>query len=143
MGFRFRKSMKIMPGVRVNVSKTGFSTSLGGKGFTANVSKRGVRGTVGIPGSGLSYSGKIGGNNSSRRLPEAPATFEDGGSTPAELDKIGGAALLFGFGGPFVFAFVAADSIWGWFGWFLALTLFAFVMLAIGRTSTIAVPVVD
>ncbi len=56
MGFRFRKSIKIMPGVRVNVSKSGFSTSVGGRGATMNVSKRGVRTTVGIPGSGLSYS---------------------------------------------------------------------------------------
>lgn len=143
MGFRFRKSLKIMPGVRVNVSKTGFSTSLGSKGFTANVSKRGVRGTVGIPGSGLSYSGKVGGNNGSRRVSHVSATSETSEPTSSELEQIGGVALLFGFGGPFAFAFVAAESIWGWFGWFLTLSLFAFVMLAIGRASTVSAPVAD
>ena len=61
MGFRFRKSIKLMPGVRINLSKTGVSTSLGGRGATVNVSKRGVRGTVGIPGSGLSYSERLDG----------------------------------------------------------------------------------
>ncbi|MCQ4267391.1 DUF4236 domain-containing protein [Stutzerimonas degradans] len=56
MAIRFRKSIKIAPGVRLNVSKSGISTSVGGKGATANFSKRGTRVTVGIPGSGLSAS---------------------------------------------------------------------------------------
>ena len=63
MGFRFRKSFRIAPGVRINLSKTGVSTSIGGKGATVNVSKRGVRGTVGIPGSGLSYSERLDGGS--------------------------------------------------------------------------------
>mgnify|MGYP002623589831 CR=1 FL=1 len=56
MGFRFRKSIKIIPGVRLNLSKSGSSVSVGGKGLTYNVSKKGTRTTVGIPGSGLSHS---------------------------------------------------------------------------------------
>ncbi len=56
MGFRFRKSFKIMPGIRVNFSKSGASVSVGGKGLTANFSGRGTRTTVSIPGTGVSYS---------------------------------------------------------------------------------------
>ncbi|MBA1195220.1 DUF4236 domain-containing protein [Pseudomonas entomophila] len=56
MALRFRKSFKIAPGVRINLSKSGVSTSVGGKGFTTNLSKRGTRVTAGIPGSGLSAS---------------------------------------------------------------------------------------
>ena len=56
MGLRFKKSIKIFPGVRINLSKSGVSTSIGGRGATINFSKRGTRATVGIPGSGLSYS---------------------------------------------------------------------------------------
>jgi len=56
MGFRFRKSIKIMPGVKINISKSGLSTSIGRRGATVNVGKKGVRGTVGLPGTGLSYS---------------------------------------------------------------------------------------
>ena len=67
MGWRFRKSIKIMPGVRINLSKTGVSTSLGGRGATVNVSKRGVRGTAGIPGTGLSYSERLDGGGRRRR----------------------------------------------------------------------------
>jgi len=56
MGFRFRKTIKLFPGVKLNLSKSGISTSIGGPGATINISKRGTRGTVGIPGTGVSYS---------------------------------------------------------------------------------------
>lgn len=56
MGWRFRKSFKIAPGVRWNIGKRGSSFSFGGKGLTVNVGKKGTRTTVGIPGTGLSYS---------------------------------------------------------------------------------------
>ncbi|MCM1588223.1 DUF4236 domain-containing protein, partial [Acinetobacter baumannii] len=53
MGLNFRKSIKIAPGIRVNVSKKGLSSvSVGGKGARVNVSKKGTRTTVGIPGTG-------------------------------------------------------------------------------------------
>lgn len=56
MGWRFRRSIKLVPGVRLNVGKHGFtSVSIGGRGATVNVGKRGVTTTVGIPGTGLSY----------------------------------------------------------------------------------------
>jgi hypothetical protein len=53
--FRFRRILKIIPGVRVNISKTGSSLSIGKRGATVNAGKRGVYTTIGIPGSGLSY----------------------------------------------------------------------------------------
>ena len=56
MGFGFRKSFKVAPGVRLNVGKTRSSLSIGGKGLTANVSKRGAKTTASIPGTGLSYT---------------------------------------------------------------------------------------
>lgn len=56
MGFRFRKSIKIVPGLRVNFSTRGSSLSIGGKGATTNISARGVRNTVSLPGTGISYS---------------------------------------------------------------------------------------
>jgi hypothetical protein len=56
MGFRFRRSIRLVPGVRVNISKTGTSLSAGRRGATLNFSDRGTKATVGLPGSGLSYS---------------------------------------------------------------------------------------
>lgn len=56
MGLRFRKVFSIIPGVRLNVSKSGVSTSLGGHGATVNVGTSGKRTlTLGVPGTGLSY----------------------------------------------------------------------------------------
>jgi hypothetical protein len=56
MGFRFRKYFGILPGVRVNLGKKRVSVSIGGRGLTANISKDGIRKTVSIPGTGISYS---------------------------------------------------------------------------------------
>lgn len=55
MSVRFRKSVKILPGVRVNLSKSGPSLSIGGGGLTLNYSKLGVRTTADLPG-GLYYT---------------------------------------------------------------------------------------
>jgi hypothetical protein len=56
MGFRFRRSIKIIPGIRLNVGKRGISTSLGIRGAHVTVGKTGVRNTVGIPGTGMSWT---------------------------------------------------------------------------------------
>lgn len=64
MGTRFRKSKKI-GATRFTVSKKSFGTSFGGKvaGVSFN-SKHGARARVSIPGTGVSYSTKIGGSSS-------------------------------------------------------------------------------
>ena len=65
MGFRFRKSFKIAPGVRVNVGKKSVGISAGVKGAHVSVNSSGRKTTtVGIPGTGLSYqkTEKIGGH---------------------------------------------------------------------------------
>lgn len=63
MGFRFRKSTKILPGVRLNFSKGGVSASVGPRGASVSVGKQGVHANVGIPGTGISYREKIGGGS--------------------------------------------------------------------------------
>jgi hypothetical protein len=57
MGFRFRKQVKIFPGLKLNISKKGPSSlSAGKKGATINLDKKGrVAQTIGLPGTGLSY----------------------------------------------------------------------------------------
>ncbi len=70
MGLRFHKSVTLLPGVRVNFSKSGASVSLGGKGLTYNIGSKRNRATVGLPGSGLSYS-KTTGNGKSGGLATA------------------------------------------------------------------------
>ena len=57
--FRFRKSIPLGKFFRINVSKTVASLSAGRPGATINVRKDRVDGTVGIPGSGLSYKERL------------------------------------------------------------------------------------
>jgi hypothetical protein len=59
LGFRFRKRISLLPGIRLNFSKSGVSTSIGGRGATINLGSKGTRSTVGIPGTGLSYSERL------------------------------------------------------------------------------------
>lgn len=56
MGIRFRKSIKIAPGLRINLSKSGPSLSVGRPGATFNIGPKGTRTTVGAPGTGISYT---------------------------------------------------------------------------------------
>ena len=59
MAFKFRKSIKILPGVRVNLSQKGISSvSIGKRGATVNINEKGTKITLGIPGTGLSYTTK-------------------------------------------------------------------------------------
>lgn len=60
MGMRFRKSVKICKGVKVNFSKSGASLSLGGRGHGMTFGGSGTHYHVGIPGTGLSYNTKSG-----------------------------------------------------------------------------------
>jgi len=54
--FRFRKSIKLFPGVRWNIGKKSTSLSFGGRGARYTIGTSGSRTTVGIPGKGLSYT---------------------------------------------------------------------------------------
>lgn len=60
MSLRYRKSIKVAPGVKVNVGKKSVGISAGNKygGVSVN-SKTGTRARVSAPGTGISYSGKI------------------------------------------------------------------------------------
>lgn len=62
MGLRFRKSFKAAPGVKINLNKKSVGGTLGTKGAHYTVNSKGKRtATVGIPGTGLSYTTSSGG----------------------------------------------------------------------------------
>ena len=57
MGIRFRKSLKLAPGVKLNLNKKSTSVTLGGKGVHYTVSSTGKHTkSFGIPGSGIYYT---------------------------------------------------------------------------------------
>ncbi len=55
MGFRFQKRIRIFKGLTLNLSKSGTSWTLGGRGASVNVRGEKVTGNVGVPGTGMSY----------------------------------------------------------------------------------------
>ncbi|PBC11800.1 hypothetical protein CK230_00045 [Mesorhizobium sp. WSM3859] len=58
MGWRFRKSIRLVPGVRLNVGKRGVSVTAGPRGFKTTVGTSGRTTTVGIPGTGISHTSR-------------------------------------------------------------------------------------
>lgn len=86
MGFRFRRSLRIFPGLRLNLSKTGVSASVGVQGATINLGRKGIRGTVGVPGSGMSYSKLLLRSGRNTGFP-APSTIELP-SSPERVDEL-------------------------------------------------------
>lgn len=74
MGFRFKRVIKIMPGVKVNVGKKGMSLSLGRPGASVNINRNGTRRTFGLPGTGLSHSTYRAHNNAGQPRPRPKRT---------------------------------------------------------------------
>ncbi len=54
MPIRFRRTFHILPGVRINISRGGISTTIGPRGAHLTFNKQGVRQSLGLPGTGLS-----------------------------------------------------------------------------------------
>lgn len=88
MGLRIRTRIKLIPGVTLNLSKSGTSVSVGGKGITINKSKRGIRTTASIPGTGISYSQYV--KNSTKKAAEPEAK-----NPPSNAEAIAGFVGLF------------------------------------------------
>lgn len=76
MGFRFQRRIRLFKGVTLNLSKTGTSFSLGGRGARVNIRGDKVTGTVGIPGTGLSYRERL--DKTTERPEEAPVGQDAG-----------------------------------------------------------------
>lgn len=77
MGFRFRRSISLIPGVRVNLSNGGPSLSLGPRGASVSIGRSGTYANLGIPGTGLSYRTRIGGGSGQRNASSSPSPVVD------------------------------------------------------------------
>lgn len=87
MGMRFRKSVKLLPGVRMNVSKRSIGMSVGPRGAKVSVNSKGRVGTsAGIPGTGLSYQ-------QSTTLKKGPDPNEIAALSPEEMQQLDPAVL--------------------------------------------------
>jgi hypothetical protein len=55
MGWRFRKSFRVFPGLRINLSKRGVSTSIGAGPLSVNLGTGGASAGFSVPGTGISF----------------------------------------------------------------------------------------
>jgi len=67
MPLRYRRTVRLVPGLRLNFARQGASLSGGSRGFTRNFSRRGVRTTVSAPGTGVSFNWMSGSRRNRRR----------------------------------------------------------------------------
>jgi hypothetical protein len=88
MGFRFQKRIRILPGLRLNVSKTGISWTVGRRGASVTARDGKLTGNVGLPGTGLSYR---------KRLDLDEANVGQLETTPKSASKLSPGAVIFIF----------------------------------------------
>jgi Protein of unknown function (DUF4236) len=60
MGLRFYRRVHVLPGLTVNVSRSGPSLSVGVRGAHLTFGRHGVTRTVRIPGTGIYYTSRSG-----------------------------------------------------------------------------------
>ncbi|MFC3168708.1 DUF4236 domain-containing protein [Paracoccus fontiphilus] len=74
MGLRFRKRVKIAPGISLNFSKSGISANVGPRGANLSIGKKGTYLNSGIPGTGLSARTRLTGpkQRAVQLVPEPP-----------------------------------------------------------------------
>jgi hypothetical protein len=91
MGTRFRKSIKLAPGVRMNLTAKGLSWTIGPRGASIGIGKRGTYVSTGIPGTGIYSRQRIGGAPATRSNATARSTV----AVPVSLKLTDDGTLLF------------------------------------------------
>jgi hypothetical protein len=89
MALRFRRTMKIAPGVRLNLTKTGVSARVGPRGAGVTVGTSGTTVSAGIPGTGLHVSEKV-----SRKRPRQKQVTTEAAHEDPKLGFAGWAIVL-------------------------------------------------
>jgi Protein of unknown function (DUF4236)/Putative peptidoglycan binding domain len=103
MGFRFHRSVKLLPGVRLNFSRSGLSTTVGMRGASVNFGRLGTYLNTGIPGSGLSWRTRIdrhAGEAESGEVPTVGGAFTLG--LLAGVAPLAGRLVAYGIAGMFI-----------------------------------------
>jgi Protein of unknown function (DUF4236) len=72
MGFRFHRSIRLFPGVRINLSRRGITTTIGPRGASVNVARRGAYANFGLPGTGVSSRTRLDSADHVRPEPREP-----------------------------------------------------------------------
>lgn len=77
MGWRFRKRIKILPGIHLNISKSGISTNVGVKGASVTFGPKGTYVNTGFPGTGLYRRDKVHEESTARHSTQTFHSFDN------------------------------------------------------------------
>jgi len=121
---KFRKRISIAPGVKINLSKSGVSSTFGVKGASVNVGKNGAFLNTGIPGTGIYDRQKIGDTpgtdkTESREIP-LPGTVD---MRIGETGRLVFFILFLGCAGFCIVSLFRGHFFWAAFQGFLALIM--------------------
>lgn len=75
MSIRFQRRIKILPGLWLNLSKTGISLTMGTRGATVTARDGELTGNMGIPGTGISFRKRL-------ELPESETVSQQAQTKP-------------------------------------------------------------
>lgn len=77
MSWKFRKRVKVIPGVYLNLSSKGISTTVGPRGLSLNFNSHGTYLNTGIPGTGISNRSRLTGGTNSKLSSDQLQKIED------------------------------------------------------------------
>jgi hypothetical protein len=83
--WRFRKSFRIVPGVRLNVSSRGVSATIGGGPLSLNVGAHGTAVNATLPGTGISVRHRLAGGGANASLDDVPSSP---GPIPSQANRV-------------------------------------------------------
>jgi len=86
--WRYRKRVRLMPGVTLNISKSGISTTVGPRGANVNLGKSGAFLNTGIPGTGIFRRDRIGGGNKSTPRNSEQSTYPSNWTSPYAYEEV-------------------------------------------------------
>jgi hypothetical protein len=86
MSLRFRQSVRLFPGVRLNFSRSGVSTTVGVRGASVTLGRGGTHLNLGVPGTGVSYRTRVAGRGADPRDFAAPPALSPPEFAPAAED---------------------------------------------------------
>lgn len=89
--FRFYRRVHLLPGLSLNLSKSGPSLTLGMRGAHVTLGQRGVTRTVGLPGTGIYYTSRSGYHSGVHSDHTAPPA--NGSVLPSEHHVMGCATI--------------------------------------------------
>lgn len=96
MAWNYRKRVKIAPGVHLNFSKNGVSTSVGPKGAKVTFGKNGTYMSTSIPGTGLYSRKKISGGKSTNSNGDSSNNIDENGCWGCFISGICIVLIVFG-----------------------------------------------